>query len=163
MEIETRLFGKVMVGDDKVITLTSGLIGFPEMKRFTLIFDSDKEENGGVMWLQSLDEPVFALPVVVPNDIVPDYNPTVNDELLIPLGEMSPENTYVLVTVKVPEKIEDMSINLKAPIIINTDTLKGDQIIVEDDVDVRFPVYDILKAAKEKKEKTNACTYKKKE
>jgi flagellar assembly factor FliW len=151
MEIETRLFGKVMVGDDKVITLTSGLIGFPEMKRFTLIFDSDKEENGGVMWLQSLDEPVFALPVVVPNDIVPDYNPTVNDELLIPLGEMSPENTYVLVTVKVPEKIEDMSINLKAPIIINTDTLKGDQIIVEDDVDVRFPVYDILKAAKEKK------------
>lgn len=151
MEIETRLFGKVMVGDDKVITLTSGLIGFPEMKRFTLIFDSDKEENGGVMWLQSLDEPVFALPVVVPNDIVPDYNPTVNDELLILLGEMSPENTYVLVTVKVPEKIEDMSINLKAPIIINTDTLKGDQIIVEDDVDVRFPVYDILKAAKEKK------------
>lgn len=151
MEIETRLFGKVMVGDDKVITLTSGLIGFPEMKRFTLIFDSDKEENGGVMWLQSLDEPVFALPVVVPNDIVPDYNPMVNDELLIPLGEMSPENTYVLVTVKVPEKIEDMSINLKAPIIINTDTLKGDQIIVEDDVDVRFPVYDILKAAKEKK------------
>lgn len=151
MEIETRLFGKVMVGDDKVITLTSGLIGFPEMKRFTLIFDSDKEENGGVMWLQSLDEPVFALPVVVPNDIVPDYNPTVNDELLIPLGEMSPENTYVLVTVKVPEKIEDMSINLKAPIIINTDTLKGDQIIVDDDVDVRFPVYDILKAAKEKK------------
>lgn len=151
MEIETRLFGKVMVGDDKVITLTSGLIGFPEMKRFTLIFDSDKEENGGVMWLQSLDEPVFALPVVVPNDIVPDYNPTVNDELLIPLGEMSPENTYVLVTVKVPEKIEEMSINLKAPIIINTDTLKGDQIIVEDDVDVRFPVYDILKAAKEKK------------
>lgn len=151
MEIETRLFGKVEVGDDKIITLTSGLIGFPDMKKFTLIFDSEKEDNGGIMWLQSLDEPVFALPVVVPNDIVPDYNPTVNDELLIPLGEMSPENTYVLVTVKVPEKIEDMSINLKAPIIINTDTLKGDQIIVEDDVEVRFPVYDILKAAKEKK------------
>lgn len=151
MEIETRLFGKVFVGDDKIITLTSGLIGFPEMKRFTLIFDSEKEEAGSIMWFQSLDETQFALPVVVPNDIVPDYNPTVNDELLIPLGEMNSENTYVLVTVKVPENLEDMSINLKAPIIINTDTLKGDQIIVEDDVDVRFPVYTILKSAKDKK------------
>lgn len=151
MEIETRLFGKVYVGDDKIITLTSGLIGFPDMKRFTLIFDSEREESGSIMWLQSLDETQFALPVVVPNDIVPDYNPTVNDELLIPLGEMNSENTYVLVTVKVPENLEDMSINLKAPIIINTDTLKGDQIIVEDDVDVRYPVYTILKAAKDKK------------
>ena len=40
--------------------------------------------------------------------------------------------------------------NLKAPIIINTDTLKGGQLIVEDDeYEVRFPIYDILKKAKE--------------
>lgn len=153
MDINTRLFGKVTVGDDKIITLQNGLIGFPDMKRFTLIFDSEKEEKAAILWFQSLDEPEFALPVLMPNDIVPDYNPTVNDELLLPLGELTPENTYVLVTVKVPENVEDMTINLKAPIIINTDTLKGDQIIVEDDVEVRFPVYDILKAAKEKAKK----------
>ena len=85
------------------------------------------------------------MPVVVPNDIIEDYNPTIEDELLQPLGELTPENTYVLVTVKVPRNIEEMTINLKAPIIINTDTLIGGQIIVEDDVEVRFPVYDLLK------------------
>lgn len=43
-----------------------------------------------------------------------------------------------------------MSINLKGPIVINVETKKGCQIIVEDDMQVRFPVYDILKEKKEK-------------
>lgn len=43
-----------------------------------------------------------------------------------------------------------MTINLKGPIIINTDNLRGEQIIVEDEVQTRFPIYDILKSRKEK-------------
>ena len=149
MKVNTRLFGEIEIQDDKIITLDKGIVGFPDLNRFTIIYDTEKEGKAKIMWFQSLDEPQFAMPVVTPGDVVPDYNPTVNDELLEPLGELTEENLYVLVTIKVPEKIEDMTINLKAPIIINTDTLKGGQIIVEDDVDVRFPVYDILKKAKE--------------
>ncbi len=149
MKVNTRLFGEIEIQDDKIITLDKGIVGFPDLKKFTIIYDTEKEKKTAIMWFQSLDEPQFAMPVVAPGDIVPDYNPTVNDELLEPLGELTEENLYVLVTIKVPQKIEDMTINLKAPIIINTDTLKGGQIIVEDDVEVRFPVYDILKKAKE--------------
>ena len=151
MEVTTRLFGKIDIADEKIITLENGIIGFPDLRRFTIIFDSEKDEEKSILWFQSMDEPQFAMPVVVPNYIVPDYNPTVNDKLLAPLGKLDETNTYVLVTVKVPQRIEDMTINLKAPIIINTDTLLGAQIIVEDeDALVRFPVYEILKAAKEK-------------
>ncbi len=150
MKVNTRLFGEIEIQDDKIITLDKGIVGFPDLKRFTIIYDTETEEKTAIMWFQSLDEPQFAMPVAVPGDIVPDYNPTVNDELLEPLGELNENNLYVLVTIKVPKNIEEMTINLKAPIIINTDTLKGGQIIVEDDVDVRFPVYDILKKAKEK-------------
>lgn len=144
MVVNTRLFGEIDVQEDKIINIDKGIIGFPDMKLFTLVFDSEKESKN-IMWLQSLDETAFAMPVMVPNDVVGDYNPTIEDELLKPLGELNPDNTYVLVTVKVPSNIEDMTINLKAPIIINTDTLIGGQIIVEDDVEVRFPIYDILK------------------
>ena len=144
MKVNTRLFGGIDVQEDKIINIDKGIIGFPDMKLFTLVFDSEKDDKN-IMWFQSLDEPAFAMPVVVPNDIIEDYNPTIEDELLQPLGELTPENTYVLVTVKVPRNIEEMTINLKAPIIINTDTLIGGQIIVEDDVEVRFPVYDLLK------------------
>ena len=72
-----------------------------------------------------------------------------NDELLAPLGELNDDNLYCLVTVKVPSDLTKMTINQKAPIIINTDTMKGAQLIVEnEDYEVRFPIYDILKNGK---------------
>jgi flagellar assembly factor FliW len=143
MKVETRLFGTVDIEESKTIVLHGGLIGFPDLTRFALIFDNEKEK-GSIMWLQSLDEPQFAIPVITPEVVKPVYNPTVNDSLLEPLGEISEENIYVLVTIKVPENIKEMTVNLKAPFIINTDTLIGGQIIVEDELPVRFPVYDIL-------------------
>ena len=155
MEVNTRLFRKIDIDDSKIITLDKGIIGFPDLKKFTLIFDSEKENDGtpGIMWFQSMDEPQFAMPVIIPNYVVPDYNPIVNDELLDGLGELNEKNIYVITTISVPEDIKNMTINLKAPIVINTETLKGAQIIVEnEDALVRFPVYDILKAAKEGKD-----------
>lgn len=155
VEVNTRLFGKIDIDDSKIITLDKGIIGFPDLKKFTLIFDSEKENDGtpGIMWFQSMDEPQFAMPVIIPNYVVPDYNPIVNDELLNGLGELNEKNIYVITTISVPEDIKNMTINLKAPIVINTETLKGAQIIVEnEDALVRFPVYDILKAAKEGKD-----------
>ena len=147
MTVETRLFGEVYVGDDKIINLPQGIIGFPDLKKFTLIYDNEKGEDRSIMWFQSLDEPQFALPVMTPSTVVPDYNPTVNDELLAPLGELTEDNLYVLVTVKVPQDIKEMSVNLKAPIIINSDTLIGGQLIVEDDdLPVRYKIYDIVKS-----------------
>ncbi len=143
--VQTRLFGKIRVGDDKIVTLPQGIIGFPDLKKFTLIFDKDKEDSGTIKWFQSLDEPQFALPVMSPFEVVPDYNPTVNGELLSPLGDFTDDNTYMLVTVKVPREIKEMTINLKAPFIINTDTMLGGQIIVEDeDLPVRFKIYELL-------------------
>lgn len=150
MKVETKLFGVIEIADDKVITLTRGLIGFPQMQHFTLIYDEQKQNRGTIMWFQSLDEPEFAMPVVDPSSICEDYNPTVNDELLSAIGELNDENLFVLVTIKVPSDITKMTINLKGPIIINSDTRLGEQIIVEDDVDMRFPIYDMLQSKKEK-------------
>ena len=150
MRVETKLFGVIEIADDKVITLTRGLIGFPQMQHFTLIYDEQKQNRGTIMWFQSLDEPEFAMPVVDPSSICEDYNPTVNDELLSAIGELNDENLFVLVTIKVPSDITKMTINLKGPIIINSDTRLGEQIIVEDDVNMRFPIYDMLQSKKEK-------------
>lgn len=151
MRVGTRLFGEIDIEDDKVITLHSGLIGFPEMKKFTLIYDEQKK--GNIMWFQSLDEPQFAMPVLDPNLLEIDYNPVVNDELLSPLGELREDNLFVLVTLTVPADVKKMTVNLRAPMVINTDTMLADQIMVEDDeAPIRFPIYDVLKKAKEGKD-----------
>lgn len=150
MQANTRLFGAIDIPDDKIIVLENGMIGFPEMQNFALIFDADKEDGGKIKWLQSMDEPSMAFPVMDPTIIKEDYNPTINDEILKPLGALNEDNIFVLSTVTVPKDLEKMSINLKAPIIINSDTKKGAQIIVEDDLPVKYMIYDLLKRRKEK-------------
>ncbi|HBE08863.1 MAG: flagellar assembly protein FliW [Lachnospiraceae bacterium] len=150
MKVTTRLFGDIDIAEDKIIHMEGGIVGFPDLKQFTLIYDKEKgDDHDTIMWFQSLDEPQFAMPVLVPTSILPEYNPIVNDELLAPLGELNDDNLYCLVTVKVPSDLTKMTINQKAPIIINTDTMKGAQLIVEnEDYEVRFPIYDILKNGK---------------
>ena len=151
MKAETRLFGTIDIADDKIITMEKGMIGFPDLKKFALIFDEEKKDGGfKIMWLQSMDDGDIAFPVTDPSYIDETYAPSVNDELIAHLGNMDVENTFILVTVTVPRNVKDFSVNLKAPIVINTETNKGAQVITEDDVPVKYKVYDLLKAKKEK-------------
>lgn len=148
MKADTRLFGEIEIAEDKIITFADGIIGFPDCKKFTLIFDEEKGDRRNICWLQSLDEPVFALPVIDPLLVKPDYNPVVEDELLTPLGNLTEENIFILVTVTVPEKLEELSVNLQAPLIINVDTRSACQIILERDYPVKYKIYELLKARK---------------
>ncbi|MCR5204831.1 MAG: flagellar assembly protein FliW, partial [Lachnospiraceae bacterium] len=122
-------------------------------KKYVLLYDSSSDEIPNIQWLQSVDEELLALPVMIPTTIVPDYNPVVDDEYLENLGEWSEETISMLVTVTVPADIKAMSINLKAPIIINTTTMKGSQVVAENpDYEIKFKIHDLLEAARKKKE-----------
>ena len=69
----------------------------------------------------------------------------VEDELLNSLGELTEENLVVLLTMTVPSDVKEMTVNLKAPIVINADSRKGTQVIVENqDYEVKYKVYGIL-------------------
>lgn len=151
MKAETRHFGTIDIEDDKIITMEKGMIGFPELRNFALIFDEEKKDKiFKVMWLQSMDDGNVAFPVTDPIHLIEDYSPSVSEEIIAPLGEMTEDNTYLLATVTVPKKVEDFSINLKAPIVINMDTNKGAQVITEDDYPVKFKIYDLLVGKNEK-------------
>ena len=89
------------------------------------------------------------MPVMDPLVVDPSYNPQVDDELLKPLGEMNPDAMLVLVTVTVPKDIKDITVNLKAPIVINGCNRTAAQLIVDgDEYKVKFPIYDILQMRK---------------
>lgn len=149
MKITTKLFGEIEVDEEKKITFVQGIVGFPELKDFLLIHDSESE--GGIRWLQSVQEPAFAMPVMDPLIVMADYNPQIEDELLKPLDMNENCDILVLVTITIPKELEKMSVNLRAPIVINAETRKANQIITEEDqYAVKYPIYEILKAAKEK-------------
>ena len=111
MEINSRIFGQICIDDSKVLHFVNGIVGFPQLTEFALIHDQEKE--GGIQWLQSMQEPQFALPVVNPLVIMSEYNPQVEDELLKPLGNFENDDMLVLVTVTVPSDLTKMSGNLQ--------------------------------------------------
>ena len=150
MQITTKVFGEIMIDDDKVIQFPKGIIGFPELTEFTLVHDEEKGTDS-IHWLQSIQEPAFAMPVMDPLIVCPDYNPEVDDEILRNLGELNQDEMLVLVTMTVPKEVEKMSVNLKGPIVINAAQKTAIQVIVEgEEYPVKFPIYDILNAKKEK-------------
>ena len=147
MKIQTKVFGEIEISEDKIITFVNGIVGFPELKRFALLHDEEKGNKVGLRFLQSIDEPGFAMPVMDPLLVKPDYDPRVNDDLLVQIGKISSENLLVLVTVSVPGDLTKMSVNLQGPVIINVEEYKGCQIIVENkEYPVKFPIYEILQA-----------------
>lgn len=149
MTVQTRLFGNIEIEEKKIIDFSNGLIGFDNLKKFMIIHDSETV-NAKILWLQSLDEASVALPVIDPLLIKEDYNPTVEDELFKNIGEIVEDELLVLTTLTVPSELTAITTNLKAPIIINPATMKGCQIIVEnEEYPVKYPIYEILKANKE--------------
>lgn len=148
MRINTKVFGEIEISDDRIIRFPSGIIGFPYLTDFALVHDEEKGV-GAIHWLQSVQEPAFAMPVMDPLIVQPEYNPEVNDELLEPIGKIVEEELLVLVTVTVPSDLTKMTVNLRGPIIINAAEKKACQVIIEgDDYAVKFPIYDILNAKK---------------
>ncbi|MCR5099816.1 MAG: flagellar assembly protein FliW [Butyrivibrio sp.] len=147
MKLTTRIFGEIEIEDDKIINFPQGIVGFPGMTKFALMHDGERDSSL-IRWLQSLDEPAFALPVIDPLKVKPDYNPVVEDEVLKPLMPLN-DDMLVLVTVTVPSDLTKMTVNLKGPIIINSDNCKAVQIILDDDeYMVKYPIYEYLQKQK---------------
>lgn len=151
MLAKTKFFGEVELADDKVLDFPSGLIGFENYTKFAIMYDEEDKGTTRISWLQSLEEPLLALPVVDPLAIVEEYIPVIEDELLVPLGNPADEDLLFLLAMTVPSDMTKVTANMKAPIIINAATKKGAQLIVEnEDYPVKFNVYESVQKMKEK-------------
>ena len=154
MKIVTRFFGEIEIDDQKILSFEEGLIGFENLKKFTLIYNSEGENSKSIIWLQSLDEPMVAIPIINPFYVMTDYNPIINDEVLDSLGQLNEDNTALFLTLTVPSDISQMTTNLKAPIIVNAETKKGCQVIAENpEYVIKYNIYDVIQKMKEESKK----------
>ena len=153
IKVRTKHFGEIDLDEGKVLIFENGIMGYENCKKLTILFNNESGTRPVISWLQSLNEPGLALPVINPVLVMEDYNPVVEEELLSGLGELNPDNQIVFVTLTVPKDLTRMTANLKAPIVINADTRKGCQVIVENhDYKVKYPVYERFAKAKQEKE-----------
>jgi flagellar assembly factor FliW len=143
MLLQTKHFGQIEVQESNILTFADGIPGFEASKRFVLINSTNDESP--FKWLQSSDEPQIAFAVVNPFIIKKDYTFELSDETIKKLQIKAPEDVVTLSIMVVPEDLEKMSMNLKAPIIINGKNKKGVQIILDTDkYTVRHYIMDEL-------------------
>ena len=155
MLVKTRFFGEVDIEDEKILTFDNGIMGFEDMKRWTLIYDIEKGPEGPISWFQSLDMAELALPVINPYTVTAVYEPVVEDELLKPLGEFKDEELVTLLTITIPsEDPSKTTANFRAPILINPVNRKGIQVIVNnEDYPIKFSIYESVQKMKAEKNK----------
>lgn len=152
MDLETRHFGKIEVDEKGIVNFPEGLPGFEDAKKFILLGGGD---DSPFRWLQSVDRPELAFVVVNPFSIKKDYDIDIPDNVLERLEIENTEDMQLYSIVVVPEDVSKMSMNLKAPVIINVKNKKGAQVVLDTDVyGVRHYILDELR---KQEDLENAC------
>ena len=140
MLIHKTRFGDVEYTPEDVISFDTGIIGFPDYHEFLLI---THKSNTPFRWLQSIDEPAMAFLVAMPEYFVPTYAPELDSAIAAEMGLEEQTPRITLTTVSIPKgKPEEMTINLAGPILINGETMRARQIVLDDEAyTIRHRVY----------------------
>lgn len=135
MQLKTVNFGEIEINEEDVIIFPEGIPGFEDSKKYVLI---GNESNEAVFfWLQSVDAPDLCFVVTDPFMVYDGYGVDVEDEDVELLEITDPNKVLTLTIVIIPENINEIRVNLKAPILINVEKKLGKQIIQKND---NFPV-----------------------
>ena len=125
LEIQTTRFGPLMVEQERVITFSRGLLGFPQFRRYALI---QAGEDHYFFWLQSVDEPNLAFVVTDPAIFFKGYDVPLKEEAQHELELSDPALAQVFV---ICNKVgEWLTGNLLGPIVVNAATRHAQQIVL---------------------------------
>lgn len=148
MKLESPKLGEIEYSPDSVIHFDSGLIGLENYQNFLLLEENEFAPFG---YLQSIDDPGFTLIVINPFLIVPDYTlDLLKDELEL-IGVQSTQDFMALAIVVFSPIPEQITVNLKAPILVNVSNKKARQVLlIKDTYTVSDPLikYGIMQQFK---------------
>ncbi len=139
MTIMTEYLGEVEYTKEDIIHMEKGLYGFEEVKDYLLIQNPDNDLP--YMWLQSIEDEKLSFIVTNPFYFVSDYDFELPDAVIKKLEVKSIEDIQILSIIVIPDKIENTTMNLKSPIILNHNINKGEQIILEGKYDLRYKLF----------------------
>ena len=154
IQVQTRNFGDIEITDERVLSFPYGLPGFPFLRHFTLVSDqtgknsdedsaNDPGEDSDIFcWLQSMEDPDVSFCLMTLTKIMPEYAPLVEESDILILGQVKLEELLVYNIVVIPDNPRDMTVNMKAPVVINPQTRQGMQVICQnEDYAIRQPLF----------------------
>ena len=125
MQVHTTRFGVLQIPDDRVLEFPKGLLGFSQFTRYCLLEPGD---DACFFWLQCLDEPSLAFVVTDPTLFIPEYAVPIRPEQMVELklGKLDEAQVFVIVN-KVDQTLTG---NLQGPLVVNTMTRSGEQMVL---------------------------------
>lgn len=143
MKLNTTRFGELEVDKKDIIVFKEGLLGFENLKKFFIV---DPGDQTLILWFQSAEDPATAFPILEPKIFKPDYIVKLLPAELASLELESINSASVYTILTIPKNVQEMSANLKAPIVINNQSKVARQIVLQDSkLEVRCPMYKELK------------------
>lgn len=139
MELETRYFGKIEIDKSEIILFPQGIPGFLEEKQYILL---SLDNDSPFFVLQSTITPGLAFITMNPWDIIDDYEFVINESIEKLLQIKDHEDVLIQVIGNIKENLNDMTVNLSAPLVINYKKKLGKQVILDDTrYSVKCPVF----------------------
>ena len=133
MKIDTTRFGCVEIEPNDLLHFPAGVLGLEHCRHWVLLADA---ENDALGWLQSTSHPEMAFAVVCPRRFVVDYQIRVSRGELIPLELTEVRDAHVLTIVGSGNR--GITLNLKAPLVINLQHRLGRQVITNGDMPIQY-------------------------
>lgn len=126
MRVPGTRFGDIELDDAKTIVFARGLIGFPDAIRYVLL---EPQGPSAVGWLQSLDMPELAFPVLDGGLIGGGYPQPSPAQLAHDAG-LGGKDVAVLVVVAA-SKATGLVANLLAPLVVDLESRCGAQVVLD--------------------------------
>lgn len=121
------------------IFFEKGLLGLESYKNYDL---QDIKGNNEYKVLNCLDNKEISLVVMSPFNIKNDYEINLSEEVIKHLKIESKDEVTLFTTVILNSDYRKMTTNLRAPIVINEQSLLGEQIILpKDSYEIKHPIY----------------------
>ncbi len=135
MLLKTRCFGEVKVKTEEIIEFTKPILGFDGYKQYILM---ESKSVFPSFWLQSVDNPELAFPVVSPFFVDKGYTVKLDacDFDDINLKEL--DDIIILTLLVVPQDMSLIRTNLRAPIIYNPIKKLAKQIVLQEE---KYPIH----------------------
>ncbi|KEI13073.1 flagellar assembly protein FliW [Clostridium novyi B str. ATCC 27606] len=139
MKLETKCHGIIEYNKDDIIEFKKGIPGFDNLKKF-INFPIENNEVFSV--LHSIENNEIGFIVTSPFSVINDYEINLDDNVINRLKIEKEKDVLVLNTITLHSKLENITVNLCAPIVINIKTKLGEQIILNNGkYEIKHPLF----------------------
>ncbi|MBP1931456.1 flagellar assembly protein FliW [Ammoniphilus resinae] len=135
MKISTLLFGEIEINKEQIIDFPSGIPGFPKENQFVFLPIPDTPFTS----MQSVSSEVHFF-VINPFEYFKDYEFDIPDPVIEMLGIDGPETVATWSILSLKENLADSTVNMQAPVIVNTGSRKGKQLVLNQ-YQIRQPIF----------------------